>query len=98
MLQLHWIKSSILPSCSIKSSAQNISKWTNHGHIYKNEVSSKCIDFNKLIQNQSSTKPNYNPDQLQNCLVALNLATPSPATILTNCNIMFLPSIQQHQA
>ena len=86
MLQLHWIKSSILPNHNIKSSAQNISKWTNHGHIYKDEVSSKCVGFNKL-----------NSDQLQNCLAALNPAAPSPATILTSCNIALLPSTQPHQ-
>ena len=85
MLQFHQIKSSILPSHSIKSSAQNISKWTQYGHIYKNEVSSKCIDFNKL-----------NPSQLQNCLTALTPTAPHPAAILTNFNIMLLPSIQQH--
>ena len=85
MLRLHWIKSSILPSHSIENSTQNISKWTYHGHIYKNEVCSKCVDFDKL-----------NPGQLQNFLAAFTPAALHPAAILTNFNITLLPSIQQH--
>ena len=46
----------------------------------------------------SSTKPSCNPYQLQHYVPAFNIATLSPAAILTSCNIMMLPSIQQYQA
>ena len=99
MLQLHWIKSSILPNSSIKSSTQNISKWTNHGHIYKNEVSPKCIDCNKLNHDQSSTTSSCNPDQLQHHLAALNPTTSNLVATLPCClrSSSIISSSQQSQ-
>ena len=78
---------------SIESCAHTIFEWTNRGCNYKNEVSFKCINFNKLNHNQSSITSSYNPNQLQYYLAALDPTAPNLAAILTNSNIASLPLI-----